>query len=108
MSIRLQDTISFFIQRPDAVLPVKKRKKLLRPLCNRERVEVSFFCFSLDCGDNLIGQRNLRIQIPAIVAEIVQPALHHFGDIFCQHSGRFGSINGRSLAELVRIGKLGI
>ena len=71
------------IQRPDAVLPAKKRKKLLCPLCNRERVEVSFFCFCLDRSDNLIGQCDLRIQISAIIAEIVQPAFHHFGHILC-------------------------
>ena len=89
-------------------MPIKKRKKLLRPLCNGERVEVSFFCFCLDRGDNLIGQCDLSIQISAIIAEIVQPALHYFGYILCQHFGRFGSINGRSLTELVRIGKLAV
>ena len=56
----------------------------------------------------MIGQRDLVIQISAIVAEIVQATLHHFGHILCQHFGRFCSINGRGLAELVRSGKLGI
>ena len=102
------DNLGLFIYGPDAVLTVKKRKKLLRPFGNRERVEVSFFRFCLDCGDNLVGQRDLGIQISAIVAKIVQPTLNNLGHILCQHFGRFCRINGRGLAELVRSGKLGI
>ena len=102
------NNLRLFIHGPDAVLPVKKRKKLLRPLRNRERIEVSFFCFSLDRGDDLVGQRDLRIQIPAIITEIVQPALDHLGHILCQHLGRLCSINGRSLTKLVRSDKLSV
>ena len=62
----------------------------------------------MNCGDDLIGQRDLCIQIAAVISEVVQAALDHLGHILCQHLGRFGSINGRSLAELFRTGKLRI
>ena len=89
-------------------MPIKKRKKLLRPLCNGERVEVSFFCFCLDRGDNLIGQRDLGIKVSTVIAQIIQTALNYFGHILCKHFGRFCSVNRRSLTELVRAGKLAV
>ena len=102
------DDLRFFVDGPNMILPVKKSKKLLRPLRNRERVEIGFFCFHHNGGDDLIGQRDLSVQIAAVVLEVFQPAFDHLGHILRQHLGRFRRINRRSLTELVRIGKLSI
>ncbi len=102
------DDLSPVIDCPNAVFSVKKSKKLFRPLCNRERIEVSFSRFRLDGGDNLIGKSDLGVQITAIIPKVVQPALHYLSHVLCQHFGRLGGINGRSLTELVICGKLAV
>ena len=64
------DYLSFFIDRPNAILALKKSKQLLCTLSDRERVEVSVLCFRHDGGHNAVGKRNLRIQVATVVLQV--------------------------------------
>ena len=87
----------------------QKRKKLLCPLVNTQRGKVSFFCCVLDEGYNLIGQRNLGRDIPAVIHHIVQTFLNHICQILRQHLGCFCLVNGcNSLAGFRDFRKLAV
>ena len=87
----------------------QKRKKLLCPLVNTQRGKVSFLGGILNEGNNLIGQRNLSRDIPAVIHHIVQTFLNHIRQILRQHLGCFRLINGRnSLAGFRNLRKLAV
>ena len=102
------DNFRLFIESEDAVLLIKKRKKLFRTLCNGEFVEISFIGFFNYCCNDFVHKLNLRRNVTAVITHIVKPFFDYFGYVFCKNLRRLRSVDGRNLSKLVRCRKLRI